>query len=133
MRQFRLDKLVRDDLVDWMQDNGQQVEFRVLEGDDYLQALKDKLVEEVAEFDPSKPTALNELADLKEVLEQTTRALGATLEDLQEAQRAKAEKSGAFMKGLFVETVTMQDDDPWAKYYAAEPERFTELDIKSTE
>lgn len=127
MRTFRLDKLVRDKLVLMMQEMGQAVKYRVLDDEEYQQALQDKLVEETSEFNFKSPTALDELADLKAVIDQAAVELGSSPEELQKLQDKKAANKGGFADKLFVETVSMPDDDPWAAYYAAEPERFPEV------
>lgn len=132
MRKFRLDKLVRDELVSKMQEIGETVQYRVLDDAEILEALRDKLIEEVSEFDPKSPTALDELADLKAVMDQAAAELGSGPEELQKLQDKKAARSGGFAARLFVETVTMSDDDPWAAYYAAEPERFPEITLSDT-
>lgn len=127
MKTFRLHKLVRDDLVAMMQQAGQTVDSRVLQDKEYVDALHAKLAEELAEFNPASDSALSELADLKEVIEQLAYALGSDTAELVRIQQAKAQKSGGFAKKLFVETVSMSDDDPWVQYYSADPERFPEV------
>ena len=91
-----------------------------------------KLVEEAAEFDPAKSDALKELADLQEVIDQAVIELGATTEAFRDLQRVRAEQRGSFTKRLFVESVSMADDDPWVAYYEAEPERFPEIKNNDT-
>jgi len=49
-RTFRLDKLVRDKIVQKTQDDGGSVKFRVIKGKELNQALLRKLVEEAQEM-----------------------------------------------------------------------------------
>jgi predicted house-cleaning noncanonical NTP pyrophosphatase (MazG superfamily) len=113
-----------------MQELGQDVDYRVLEGKAYWEALRAKLIEEAQEFDPTSPTAREELADLREVINAAILKLGSTEEQVIDIQAKKRERVGSFAGGYFVHTVTLADDDPWANYYAADPTRFPELPVK---
>lgn len=128
MRRFQLNKLVRDNIIADMQRMGQTVEYRKLEQKEYLQALRGKLIEEAREIslDDAEST-LKELADVQEVIDQLVTTLGATGDELQELQRKKRAKLGSFKKKLYVETLTLEDNDPWVEYYAKEPDRFKEI------
>ncbi len=116
-RTFRLNKLVRDGIVPDMHAKGQQPEFHALSEEQRVAALKDKLLEESAEYD---------LPDLLEVIESLANAEGKTFDDIRQEQLAKREKIGGFTTGTYVETVTLNDDDEWAEYYAADPDRYPE-------
>lgn len=127
MRCFRLDKLVRDGVFSSMQAMGQQVEYHTVNEDEYWEVWRSKNIEEIHEFDPNSPTALEELADQLEVVRQAIIKLGGTEEQVADLQAKKREKVGSFAGGYFVHTVTLADDDPWVEYYAADPERFPEI------
>lgn len=128
MRRFQLNKLVRDNIVEDMQRLGQKVEYCELNQEEYLQALQGKLIEEAREISLADPgDALKELADVQEVIDQLTKEFGADKQQLQELQAKKNSKAGSFQKKLYVKTVTLKDDDPWAEYYAKDPDRFKEI------
>lgn len=127
MRSFLLNKLVRDKLLTSMQNLGQTVTYRRLTDKDFVLELKRKLLEEAKEFDPSKPGALKELADLLEVIETASNQLGSSFADLRKLQLKLRTKSGAFEDRIFVERLDLANNDPWVAYYAAQPDRFTEL------
>ena len=116
-RTFRLNKLVRDGIVPDMQEKGQQPEYRTLSKDELVAALKEKLLEESAEVD---------LPDLLEVIESLANTEGKTFDDIRREQIAKRDKIGGFSVGTYVSSVTVSDDDKWADYYAAEPDRYPE-------
>ncbi|HXR50462.1 MAG TPA: hypothetical protein VN778_05555, partial [Verrucomicrobiae bacterium] len=68
-----------------------------------------------------------ELADLLEVIEQIGKELGKDFSTLRKLQQERHKKRGGFDKRIFVERLDLQEDDPWADYYAGEPDRFTEV------
>lgn len=127
MRTFQLNKLVRDKIVELMEGLGQQVQFRRLDDDEYLEEIKRKLLEEASEFDPKSPSALTELTDLQEVIDAAIIAIGSSKEDQLVLQHKRETEKGAFKERLYVESVSMEDDDEWAEYYSKEPQRFTEI------
>ena len=127
MRTFRLNKLVRDKVVPDMRRLDQTVNCRELTDAEYLVALHRKMSEELAEFDPTGGKALEELADLKEVIDALTKCLGSTLEKMHIVQTQKAAEKGAFETKMYVESVTLSDYDPWVGYYESSPTRFPEL------
>lgn len=126
MRSFRLNKLIRDAVFDNMQVLGEIIEYRVLTKPELIQALHNKLIEESGEFNPKSEEPLRELADLQEVIDSLTYALGANPRKLRAIQKAVRAKRGSFTKRIFVETVTLKDDDPWVEYYASHTSRFPE-------
>lgn len=125
MRHFKLNKLVRDGVFDFMVAQ-QDPEYRILEDKEFRQALKAKILEEANELDTESPEALEELADTLEATEQLAKELGAGFEKLRAEQLKKRKKRGAFNKRAFISTLHLQDDDPWVEYYAKDPKRFPE-------
>jgi predicted house-cleaning noncanonical NTP pyrophosphatase (MazG superfamily) len=125
-RTFKLNKLVRDKIVQLHFDTGGEVKYKTLEGEELNQALVRKLTEEAAELRNSE-LSVGELADLQEIIDQLAKNLGITEEELAAKQKAKREKTGGFEKGHFVDTVTLPADNKWADYYAKDPTRFPEM------
>lgn len=127
MRSFILNKLVRDKVFLNMQKLGQQIVYRQLAKSELLPALKAKLLEEAGELDISDEKAPEELADLMEVIEAVGLELGHTFDQLRRLQLERRDKRGGFEQKIFIERLDLQDNDPWADYYAAEPDRFKEV------
>ena len=96
-------KLIRDKMPEIIEANGQTALIQTLSKDEYLQALKMKLMEEVQEFDKSE--ALEELADVLEVVHALAKHLGSDSTNLDKLQAAKRAKRGGFGKRLFLEQV----------------------------
>ena len=125
-RTFKLNKLVRDKIVQSTEAQGGTVKYHTLNGDALTKALLAKLVEEANELRTSN-LSVGELADLKELVEALADHLGTKQTDLSRRQAAKKKQNGAFKKGHFIDTITLPADNKWAKYYAADPKRFPEI------
>jgi predicted house-cleaning noncanonical NTP pyrophosphatase (MazG superfamily) len=128
MKKFRLNKLVRDKIVDFHKQTGGDAEFKVLEAQEYLAALRDKIIEEANELKlDEKQKLVAELADIQEVVDTMVKAIGKTKKDVKLAQLEKRKSAGAFKKKHYIYTVTLPDSDKWTKYYESQPDRFTEV------
>lgn len=96
-------KLVRDRIPEIIQASGRTCQVRTLDADTYLIRLREKLAEEMAEYqaDHSVP----ELADLVEVVQALVEARGLTWEEFEEIRRQKREERGGFARRLLLESV----------------------------
>ena len=105
MRQFN--KLVRDNIPERIKGHGETPVTRVLSHDEYVEALKAKLLEELQEFleGDTEDGIIEELADVYEVLEAMQNALGFKDADVKAAKDAKAKTHGKFQKRIFLESV----------------------------
>jgi predicted house-cleaning noncanonical NTP pyrophosphatase (MazG superfamily) len=127
MRSFLLNKLVRDKVFENILHIGQKPQYRTLEGPELLVELQRKLLEEAKEFDPNNKDAAKELADLLEVIEAIGQEIGKDFTQLRKIQTDLREERGGFDKKVYIGRLDMDDGDPWANYYAKEPDRFTEI------
>jgi predicted house-cleaning noncanonical NTP pyrophosphatase (MazG superfamily) len=128
MRTFRFDKLVRDKIVAQQQQGGGKPDYRVLEGREYLEALKTKILEEASELDVADADELvKELADLQEIIDCIVEAIGASKDDVAKAQAKKNAKAGSFKEKLYIENVTVPDDNEWIDYYLKNSDRYPEV------
>jgi predicted house-cleaning noncanonical NTP pyrophosphatase (MazG superfamily) len=125
-RTFKLNKLVRDKIVQSTETQGGTVKYHILKGKKFTEALLTKLIEEANELKTSD-LSIGELADLKEIVEALVDHLEVDEKDLSKRQLEKKEKNGAFSKGHFIDSLTLPADNQWAKYYAADPKRFPEI------
>ena len=125
-RTFELNKLVRDKIVESTKTQGGEVKYKKLGDKKLTEALVAKLVEEAKELKGTE-LSIEELADLKEIIEQIAKNLKITGKELATAQAKKRSKNGGFTKGHFIETLTLPADNKWAKYYASDPKRFPEI------
>lgn len=125
-RTFRLNKLVRDKIIELTEGYGGSVESKTLTGRQFNYALIDKLIEEAEELKNSNKPA-GELADLQEIIGQLAKNLKITEEEITKIQSEKRAKNGGFTQGHYVKTLTAPGDSQWADYYASDPKRFPEV------
>lgn len=100
-------KLIRDRIPEIIKKAGHESKIRILDDVEYGIYLSKKLQEEVDEF--QEEHALEELADIMEVVLALAAAQGKTPEDLEALRVDKREKRGGFDKKLFLEWVNEKD------------------------
>ena len=90
-------KLVRDKIPDIIRNSGNQCEISTLNDAEYLEALRQKLVEEANEAATTSPDKLaEELADVMEVMDAILAARGMEKEKVLEIQKQKRSLRGGF-------------------------------------
>lgn len=87
-------KLVRDRIPDIIRAQGEIPIFRVMEDEEYAYRLREKLMEEVQEFQNDEN--LEELADILEVVFALAESLGYSKEELMACCKEKHERRGGF-------------------------------------
>ncbi len=130
MPTFQFNKLVRDKLPTHYRQLEQVITFKKLSGLKLLQALRNKLIEETTELpfeDKNRDTLIEELSDVEQVLNDIKTELNISDEEVEAARQKKFSKKGGFLDGIFVELITLADDDEWVSYYRAEPEKYPEI------
>ncbi len=97
------DKLVRDKIPQRLETKVKYFKTRVISGEEYNQALNNKLQEEVKEYLESG--SVEEIADIVEVLRAVLELKGISLEDFEQVREQKANDRGAFKERIFLEYV----------------------------
>jgi len=100
---IRYNKLVRDKIPERIRSRGQIAVTHIADDAEYERKLKEKLREEVEEFD--KSGSLEELADIVEVLEAILAHHGWSWEELHALKQKKAEERGKFQKRIILDEV----------------------------
>ncbi|KIL37311.1 phosphoribosyl-ATP pyrophosphohydrolase [Cohnella kolymensis] len=97
-------KLVRDRIPEIIAQSGKSSSLRTLEQDEYVLELQRKLGEETTEYlaAANDQAALEELADILEVLHSLTESHGFTVEELERVRAAKAEQRGRFNDRMYL-------------------------------
>ena len=95
-------KLVRDGIPALLHERGVRAETRVLSGEHLLAALRTKVDEELAEYDaaPTDDDALDELADVLEVVYAFAAARGWAPSALDGRRARNADERGTFGAGI---------------------------------
>ena len=91
-------KLIRDKIPEIIERSGKTCRYEIMSDEDYQKALDEKLTEELSEYRESG--ALEELADLLEVIYAVVRARGYTVDELIKAREKKEAERGGFLKKL---------------------------------
>lgn len=97
----KYDKLVRDNIIQIIEESGNKASFHIVEGEEYKKYLIIKLYEECQEF-TDKPT-IEELADIKEVIDALQKL--DEYQNLNTVQMNKANKNGKFEKRIVLTKV----------------------------
>lgn len=95
-------KLVRDNIPNIIDNNGEVAVTRVLDDEEYKKELYKKLLEEANEvINSTEEETLEELADVLEILSSIASLNNKSIEDIIEIARMKREKRGGFQKDYF--------------------------------
>src|SRR3990172_8197550 len=113
IRKFKFEKLARDEIVQGIIGAGNKPTLRTLMTDEYIEELKKKILEE--------------LADIEEVTENILRAFGLRKYEILKIQRKKNAKRGSFKKRHYVEKVEVEDGNEWLDYYLSNPDKYPEI------
>jgi len=101
---MEFNKLVRDNIPEIIESNGEKPDFVVIEDDHhYLKALLEKDLEESSEL--AESLSLEELADKLEVLYAIAEALHFTREQVEQARMQKFSQRGGFAGRIYLKSV----------------------------
>jgi len=98
-----VNKLVRDKIPSIIIENGEMPNFRIMEDDEFLKALNEKLSEEVAEYQRSG--SMEELADILQVICTISDVIGRGFKEVEYLKDEKALERGAFKTQTFLESI----------------------------
>ncbi|MEK5414092.1 phosphoribosyl-ATP pyrophosphohydrolase [Paenibacillus odorifer] len=98
------EKLVRDGIPDLIASQGKDFNTRILESKEYITELRKKLQEESKEYfqAASDEEALEELADMLEVIQALAETHGSNSVELEKQRAEKAKRRGGFKKGIYL-------------------------------
>ncbi|MEH7436744.1 nucleoside triphosphate pyrophosphohydrolase [Neobacillus drentensis] len=97
-------KLVRDRIPEVIASTGKQFSTRQLDNEEYIKELKNKSFEELEEYVNAEndENAIEELADLLEIIHALAECHGASIEKVEEVRQKKVEKRGGFKEKIFL-------------------------------
>lgn len=100
---MKYEKLVRDKIPDIIMGDGRVAKTRILDDEEYLAALEQKLQEECAEVLAERGEhRIEELADVMEVVKALAEAQGSDLTAVEQARQNKFDKRGGFAQKIFL-------------------------------
>lgn len=97
-------KLVRDLIPTIIEKSGKFCSTKVLSEEEYIVEVNRKMHEELAEYEAAETPddAIEELADLLELLHAAAMSQGFSVEELEKIRQQKAEKRGGFEERIFL-------------------------------
>ena len=98
---YKYNKLVRDKIpasIDSME--GRKANWRIMDNEEYIKELNKKLLEEAHEF--IEENAVEELADIMEVIQSIMRVKNISYEELKKVQALKREQKGGFYNRVYL-------------------------------
>ena len=102
--------LVRDKIPENINSmEGRKATWRIMDDDEYIKELNKKLLEEAHEF--IEENAIEELADVMEVIQSIMRIKNISYEELKNVQQMKREKKGGFSNKIYLVEVEQDKAD----------------------
>lgn len=98
-------KLVRDLIPQKISQSGESVDIKELNDEDYLYALRQKLIEEALEvaYADERDDVIEELADVIAVVKALANSVGSSWEEVNEEELRKHQKRGGFEERLYLQ------------------------------
>lgn len=129
MAKFICNKLGRDKSEERINKRGIKVNSKIVHGDDLIEALRKKVIEEAYEVAEAKneEELIEELGDILEVIDAICKANNISHEQVQEKKRSKKELLGGFDAGFFVESFELEEDNPRITYFRNDPRQYKEV------
>ncbi len=126
---FRLNKIVRDKIVEMLTPRSVNIITKQLSAEERLLHLKRKLVEEAQEALEAKNRAelIEELADVLEVAAACARAMDITPEEIAAARLIKNESKGGFDECMFIDKIVYDSNEHFYHYCLANPDKYPEV------
>lgn len=107
---YNKNKLVRDKIPEEINKiEGRKCNYKILNNEEYLQELDNKLFEEAHEF--VEEHSVEELADLMEVVFAIMEIKNMSIEDIEKARESKKIKKGAFKDRIYLINVEQEEID----------------------
>ena len=103
-----LNKLVRDKVPSLVTKDGGSYTMKLLQGNDHLKALKDKLKEETDEFIAAekREIELDELVDIVELVHSYLNLHNITADEFEALRIQKRKAKGSFDRGIYLTEIS---------------------------
>ncbi|MBP9764702.1 nucleoside triphosphate pyrophosphohydrolase [Candidatus Babeliales bacterium] len=128
-RTFKQNKLIRDNILQLMQNNGSKLYWFELNDQDFQKQLKIKLVEESLEVQRTQNSIdlTEELADVLEIVYSLAKSHGLSAKDLEQARLKKQKEKGGYEQKIFLSFAEHPKDSPQERYCLADPDKYPEV------
>lgn len=127
MPRFKLNKLVRDRIVEHNLKSGAKIKYKNLTPEEHIIALVEKVIEEANEILKSeRKDVANEIADVQQAIDDLIEQFGLNEDEIKSSQAKKVKQNGAFKRGHYIEYLDLDENHPFTEYYRKDPDRFPE-------
>lgn len=129
IKSFKVEKLIRDKLPDILIAKGIALHNRIMEQKEFIQKLKDKLVEEAEEVRQTKndEELLEELADALEVIYTLSSASGLMMEEIEMKRMEKRNLKGGFEEKIFNQQIDIEENNQTIAYYLNKSSQYPQI------
>jgi diadenosine tetraphosphate (Ap4A) HIT family hydrolase/predicted house-cleaning noncanonical NTP pyrophosphatase (MazG superfamily) len=119
IKSFKVEKLIRDQVPSILRAKGIMVHERVMEQEEFIQRLKDKLLEEGEEVRQTQNAEelLEELADVLEVIQALSSATGLSMTEIERKRIEKRQVKGGFEDKIFNHRIDIEENNQAIAYY----------------
>lgn len=129
MPTFICNKLGRDKGLETFKKDGITPHYRLLTGKKLQEALICKLLEECNEVQEADNVQemIAELADVLAVINGLCKAYSISLQEVTDVQNKKYQERGGFEKGLYIESLAMDENNPKIQHFRKSPHKYPEI------
>lgn len=128
-KRFKTEKLIRDSLPSIMRAKGILVDERIMDQEEFILRLKEKLLEEVQEVNASQnlEDLSEELADMLEVIQSIAKATGLSMHQIEQKRLEKLKTKGGFDSKIYCNCVDIEESNPAIAYYLEKSHQYPEI------
>lgn len=126
---YKVDKLIRDKIPEILREDNIVVSARKMEKYEYINRLKDKLLEESKEVLKANTTAelKEELADVLEVIHALIDMYNLPYQEIEDTRLQKKNEKGGFEERIYNAYVEMDADHERVNYYKMRIEDYPDI------
>lgn len=126
---YKVDKLIRDKIPEILRKDNVVVSVRRMKKAEYINRLKDKLLEETKETlkTNTQNDLKEELADVLEVIHALIDAHGLSYQEIENIRFEKKDKKGGFEKRIYNAYVEMNRDNKAIDYYKSRSDDYPDI------
>ncbi len=127
---FACKKIGRDKGLESFKAQGVIPHYKILTGHALREALQHKLIEEAQEVHDTsdRQEVIEELADVLEVIDGLCSAYEISMQDVLKEKEKKCEERGAFQKGVYIDSLEMDENNPRVAHFRKSPDKYPEIE-----
>jgi len=100
MKKKLFNKLVRDNIINKIKDEGRIPNYRIMKNDEFIKELNKKLLEETCEF--IENNTIEELADVFEVILKIMEVMNISFDEFERFRMKKKNENGGFEQKIYL-------------------------------